>query len=120
MKRSGILVFYLLGIFLMGGCASTSITSFRDPSFAAKSFHRILAVVPLADLESRTEAEKAFVERLGTYSVEGVPSIRVFMPTRTYTNEELFKLLSENKIDGVLLVTLKERWSPEFGQLSKV
>ncbi len=106
-KQYAIFDLFILTVFITG-CASTSITSFRDPSFAAKSFYKILVMSPFADLESRTKAESAFVERLAKHSVEGIPSISVFMPTRTYTNEELFKLLSENSIDGVLLVTLTD------------
>jgi hypothetical protein len=95
------------------GCASTSMTSFRDPSFATKAFHRILIVSPFADLESRTKSESRFVECFSRYAVEGISSIRVFMPTRTYTNEELSKLLSENGIDGVLLVTLADAYTAQ-------
>ena len=104
---------FLIWIFFIGGCASTSMTTFRDPSFATTIYHRILVVAPFVDLESRTKAEAAFVERLAKYSVEGVPSIRIFMPTRTYTNEELLKLLSENMIDGVLLVTFTDAYTTQ-------
>lgn len=108
MKKQRAIFVLLIWMAFIVGCASTSITSFRDPSFATKTFYRILVVSPSADLESRTKAESAFVERLAKHSVEGIPSISVFMPTRTYTNEELLKLLSENSIDGVLLVTLTD------------
>ena len=106
-------IFVFLGMLLIAGCASTSITSFLDPSFSTKSFHRILIVSPFADLESRTKAESVFVERLAKFSVEGIPSIRIFMPTRTYTTEELLKLLSENKVEGVLLVTLTDAYTTQ-------
>ena len=127
MKKYNAIIMLLIAISFIGGCASTNVTSFRDPSFTTKTFHRVLVVVPFADLESRTKAEAAFVERFVMYSVEGIPSIRVFMPTRTYTNEELLHLLSENRIDGVLLVTLRDAYTKQaylppssltFGQAS--
>lgn len=111
-KQYAIFVLFIWMVFI-AGCASTSMTSFRDPSFAKKTFHRILVVSPFADLESRTKAEAVFVERLAKYSVEGILSIRVFMPTRTYTNEELLKFLSEHMIDGVLLVTLTDAYTAQ-------
>jgi hypothetical protein len=103
----------ILGLVLITGCATTSISSFRDPSFVGKRFQRILVVAPFADLESRTKAESAFVEGLAKYAVEGISSILVLMPTRTYTSEDLSKLLSENQIDGVLLVTLTDAYTTQ-------
>jgi hypothetical protein len=70
-------------------------------------------MAPFADLESRTKAESVFVERFAKYSVEGVPSIRVLMPTHTYTAQEIATLLSENAIDGVLLVTLTDAYTEQ-------
>lgn len=113
MKKHHAIFVLFIWILFIGGCASTSMTSFRDPSFATKTFHKILVVAPFADMESKTKAEGAFVKRLAKYSAEGIPSIQVFMPTRTYTNEELLKLLSENMIDGVLLVTLTDAYTKQ-------
>lgn len=113
MKKYNFIIGLLIWILFIVSCASTSVTSFRDPAFATKTFQRMLIVAPFADLESREKAEGAFVEHLAKYSVEGIPSIRIFMPTRTYTNEELVKLLSENKIEGVLVITLTDAYKTQ-------
>ncbi len=98
----------VLGLLLIVGCATTNLTSFRDPEFAGKNLHKILVVVPFSDLESRQTAETAFVNRFAGYGVEAVPSMQMLMPTRTYTNEELAKILFENKVEGVLIVKLTD------------
>jgi len=92
------------------GCATTSITSIKDPSASTETFHRILVVVPLNDIESRQKAETAFTERLSKYNVEGITSINLLLPTRQYNKEEISKILSANKIDGVLTVILTDAY----------
>jgi hypothetical protein len=113
MKKYGAVICLPVVLIVLAGCASTKITSFRDPAFATKTFHKILVVAPFSDLESRTMAESAFVDRLTSYSVDAIPSMKVLMPTRTYSSEEFLKILSEIKIDGVLLVTLVDASSTQ-------
>ncbi len=94
----------VFGLILLTGCASTRLTSFRDPDFTVRNFHKILVIVPLSDLESREAAETAFADRLTAHGVEALTALQILAPTRTYTKGELAKILSENKIEGVLIV----------------
>ena len=50
---------------LATGCASTDMTSFRDPEFSSKSFKRIAVVVSVRDLRDRQYAEKMIARRIG-------------------------------------------------------
>ncbi len=115
MKKQHVIfgLLWVWSLLFVAGCAFTSMTSFLDPAFATKAFHRILIASPFADLELRTKAESFFAECLAKHAVKGIPSIRVFMPTRTYTDEEFSKLLSENGIDGVLIVTLADAYTTQ-------
>ena len=107
-----ILLVVAMSLFL-GACASTEMTSIRDPSASTLSYQRILVVAPFSDLESRMEAENAFVAQLRNRGVHGVPSISVLLPTRTYSDEELGSILKDTGVDGVLLVTLTAAYTQQ-------
>lgn len=113
MKKCCNIAVFIFSFILIEECASANINSFRDPAFEETRFQRILVVAQFVDLESRTNAECTFAARLAGDSVESMPSIRILIPTRTYKDEEFFEVLSENKIDGVLIVTLSDAYSDE-------
>ncbi len=110
-KRNAILLAITLG--LLASCASTHITAFKDPDFVGKSFHRILVIAPFSDLEYRDTAEKAFIFWFSEFSVDAISSIRIMPPTRDYSNEEFNNVLSKNKIEAVLVITLTDAFTSE-------
>lgn len=93
-----------IGMLLLVGCTSTKLISFNDKSPSTKPFHKILVTVPSYDLDSRIKSEVAFVRQLSKYSIEVIPSTQMIGATRIYTSEELQDILSENQIDGLLLI----------------
>jgi hypothetical protein len=104
MKRSILLVCIIA--FIAGGCASTKISSFTDPSYRSKTFHRIVVVAGISNLEGRKNVESSFVkefEHRGIYAVEG---INIFPPTRTMSTDEMSDALRSNQIDGVLYISV--------------
>ena len=100
MRRFGL----LLVVIVLSGCASTKIRSFVDPDFRDKVYDRILIAPMYTDLEQRETAEAKFVDAFGASLVECVPSLTVMLPTRKYTDDQLFTLLSDREIDAVLFV----------------
>lgn len=113
MKKYTAFATHFVIIAAVAGCAWTDVSSFRDPAFIGKRFQRILVIAPFGDMDSRTKTEQAFSVRLAKYEVEVIPSMGVLMPTRTYTDDELFKLLNENNIDGVLHVELTDAYTKQ-------
>lgn len=97
----------LLMLLFVVGCASakTEITSFVDPQFQAHSFSRILIAPRYADLGDRAAIESAFVKSLDDTDAEGVPSMGILLPTRDWKDDDIFPLMSEQKIDAVLIIT---------------
>ena len=87
-------------------CASTSITSFKEPTFTGKTFQRMLVAVATTDIGERTQVEQTISTRLAKYGVTGIPSITLILPTRTYTVDEIDKLLIDNNIDSLLILQL--------------
>ena len=70
-------------------CASTQMTSFRDPSAPDADFKTIFVVVAFSDLETRVIAEDAFVARLENFGIRGIPSYTVIPPPREYTSRRI-------------------------------
>ena len=101
----------LLLIFLaviLSNCASTRLTSFKDPDYKYANFNRILIVVNSNDLEKRLQLETAIVkafEGTGIYALEG---FNLFPPTRVLSDQEKVSLLVENKLDAYISVIVGE------------
>lgn len=97
-----------LSIFAFGaGCAParTEINSFVDPEYQDHVFARVLVAPRYADLGDRAAIEDAFVKMLADTETQGVASITLLPPTREWKDEDIFPLMAEQKIDGVLLIT---------------
>lgn len=98
----------LLVMFLLVGCASTNMTSFKDPDYQKANFKRILIVANTNDLQDRQRLESKMVEaflEVGVYSLE---SFKLFPPTREFTNEEKVDLLLKNNIDAFVSISVGE------------
>ncbi len=106
--RAGNLIFFV-GLLLTLGCAQTSITSFKEPSYSKKPLTKILVAAVFQSLDERRLLEQAVSANLSKEGVVGVPSITLILPTRTYTNQQINELLMENDIDGVLLIRVTEK-----------
>uniref|UniRef100_A0A7V3KMK5 DUF4136 domain-containing protein n=1 Tax=candidate division WOR-3 bacterium TaxID=2052148 RepID=A0A7V3KMK5_UNCW3 len=95
-------------IIMTVGCAVTRVTSFKDPAFADRKIDQVLIVVPSTDLEARTTIETAFTVRFEDCGVKAIPSFKVFIPTRTYTEDEIRKSIKDHFIAAVLWIELKD------------
>jgi len=98
----------LLAIF---GCATTKIDSFKDPQANGKTYKNILVFGSFSDLGAKKSAEEAFSRVFLAQGVNAVPSITVFLPTRTYKEEEIAKILKEGGFDSVLSISLKKAYN---------
>lgn len=104
-KYSFLLIYVLANLY---GCASTNMTSFTDPDFQSIKFKRILVVANVADLQWRQTIESRMVEAFRPVDVEAFESLRLFPPTRNFTNEEKIDLLNRYKIDGYITINVGE------------
>ncbi len=103
-----LLLFLVISLIFLNNCASTNLTSFKDPDYLTADFKRILILVNSNDLEKRLKLEIAMVqafEGTGIYALEG---FNLFPPTRNLTDEEKVTLLIENRIDAFISVLVGE------------
>jgi hypothetical protein len=114
----------LITLFSLFGCASTKMTSFKDPAFQSVSFKRILVVANTSDLEWRRKIEARMVQafrEVGVFAIEGV---QLFPPTRELTDDEKVNILLQNNIDAYVSVSVgesgvKEVYVPPTGSTTK-
>lgn len=95
-------------IIFFGGCASTRMTSFKDPDYQVTRFKRILVVANTSDLERRLYFESKMVDVLldaGVFALEGY---RLFPPTRDLSPEQKVALLVRDSIDSYLAISVGE------------
>ena len=96
---------FLLFLF---GCASTRMTSFKDPDYQKAEFKRILVVANTNDLEDRQKLESKMVEDFSDIGVFAMESFRLFPPTQELSDEEKVDLLLKNDIDAFISISVGE------------
>lgn len=96
---------FLLFLF---GCASTRMTSFKDPDYQNTEFKRMLVVANTNDLEDRQKLEFKMVEAFSEAGVYALESYKLFPPTRELTDEEKVDLLLKNDIDAFISISVGE------------
>lgn len=109
-------VFVLL-LFSLMGCASTKLTSFKDPDYEQKVFKKILITANTNDLEEKFELEKRMVKAFTSSGVSAVEGNKLFLPTRDFTDEEKKEVMLKNEIDAHLVISagefgVKEKYVP--------
>jgi hypothetical protein len=110
--------------FLLVSCASTRMTSFKDPDYLKAEFKRILIVANTNDLEDRQRLETKMVESFSEVGVFALESFKLFPPTRKLTDEEKVDLLLKNKIDAFISISVGESgvsevYIPQTGSTTK-
>ena len=98
----------LLIIILLFGCASTRMTSFKDPDYQKADFKRILVVANTSDLEDRQRLENRMVESFTNVGVYAVESYKLFPPTRNLADDEKVKIILKNNIDSFISISVGE------------
>ena len=95
-------------ILFLISCASTRMTSFKDPDYQKAEFKRILVVANTNDLEDRQKLESKMVEEFSNIGVFALESFRLFPPTRELTDEDKVELLLKNDIDAFISISVGE------------
>ena len=110
MIRKTVIAAWILMFCLTLGCARSHLSSFQDPDFTGKAFQKLLVMATISDMKLRNEMEQAFAERLTRGSSMGVPSATILVPDHKYSEAELSNVLRRYNIDGVLLITLVDKY----------
>ena len=105
---------YLLMVALSSfGCASTTIRSATDPSFANTAYSTILVISTFPDLLQKNALEEHLVNAFLSYKVRAYAGYLILPPTRQYSAEEINIILSKYGIDALLIVALQDFWASQ-------
>jgi hypothetical protein len=110
MMRKTVIAAWIILVCFTAGCARSRLSSFQDPAFTGKAFQKLLVMATISDMKLRNEMEQAFAERLTRSSTMAVPSATILVPDHKYSEAELSNLLHRYNIDGVLLITLVDKY----------
>lgn len=123
MKNLNIL-FITITLALLISCASTKITSFKDPDYTKADFKRILIVANTNDLEDRQKLENRMVEAFNDAGIYAIESYKLFPPTRELSDEEKVELIIRENIDSFISIDVgesgvTETYVPQTGSTTK-
>jgi hypothetical protein len=86
------------------GCASTNVTAFKDPDFAAKQYRHVAAFVVGGSLVIRQDMELRLCAEIAPTTC--TPGLTVLPPTRQYTPAESNQIIGASGSDAVLIVSI--------------
>jgi hypothetical protein len=93
---------------ILVGCASTRMTSFKDPAYRYTTFQRVLIVVNTSNLERMLYFETQMVNEFSKAGFYGIEGYKLFPPTRNLSPTEKVELLKRENIDSYLSISVGE------------
>jgi hypothetical protein len=93
----------VVGLALVG-CASTSTSSYRDPSFAQASYRKVAVMASGVQLGTRQQIEGRLATALRGKHIQATEAMQLFPPTREIGQDDMMALLHERGFDGLLFV----------------
>lgn len=97
-------VVFFLGVLVVASCATTNMKTYVDPEHKGKKYSKILVDSPNANFEFKDMLISGICQKIQKQSVTCVRKDDLFPPTREYSDQQLFEVISENQIDAWLIV----------------
>lgn len=91
---------------LFVSCATTKISSFKNPDIDFSDYKKLLVYGNSRDIDFRKTIEADLVAAFSEQSIIAVSSIELISPVKEYTDEEIKKIITDNNIDGYLSVAV--------------
>jgi hypothetical protein len=107
-------------LFITTRCATTKLSSIKNPDVQGIKLHKIMIVAPFSDIGTRRNTEEAFVKNLNAkcyyykkIDSYGVCSIDIIPPFKEYSYFEVEKKMLDAEVDGILVVALEDYWTSQ-------
>jgi hypothetical protein len=91
-------------LLMLGGCATTHVTAFRDPAFAGRQYNNLAIFVVGTSLSARQELEQRVCERVAPTACS--IGVSVLPPVRDYARDEMAEYIRQSGADAVVLLTV--------------
>jgi hypothetical protein len=87
---------------LLTGCISTDVRDFTDPEYNSYKVKKMLLVTPNPTFDD------IFISELRSKNIntEVVTSSQIFLPTRSYSKNDMSSLIASNKFDAILYIVV--------------
>ena len=82
------------------GCADATLSTIRNPELYQIKFGKLLVVAPFSDIGLRKQTEDAFIAKFNSSGVDAISSIQRIPPVKDYNEQELLKILEQDKIES--------------------
>ena len=100
-----IFILFLFSILFIG-CASTRITTIKNPNSDISLYKKILVFANTQNLEFAKNFENSMVKAFSDNNIEAVSSLEILPPLKQYNNNEIDKIFLKNNIDSILSVVV--------------
>jgi hypothetical protein len=89
------------------GCITTEVRDFTDPNYNAYNVNKILLITPNPTFDD------IFINELRSQQLvtNVVTSSQVFLPTRSYSPQEMTDIIAKNNIDAILHIVINNESS---------
>lgn len=95
----------LISLAMLGACATTSFSSYKDPAFTDATFQSLAVFADSGDLEWRQDLETIMHDRIvATTGARAMRMVDIVPPTRDLDTSEMFQVLRAAGADAVLVV----------------
>src|SRR5690348_15510931 len=88
---------------ILGGCATTHVTAFRDPAFSGRQYSHLAVFVLGTSLAARQDLEQRICK--GVAPTGCSMGVSVLPPVRDYTADEMGAYIHQSGADAVLILT---------------
>jgi ribosomal protein L19E len=95
---------FLIAVFLMTGCATANLTSYKDPILEQSSYNKILVWCVLPGMELKKSAETKIAEQLKQQGVITIVGEDFIPPTKGIFDRESLEKIYTERIDAMLAV----------------
>jgi hypothetical protein len=96
-----------LAAFGLTGCTSTSMQGYADKELPANTLQHIAAYVA-APLPLATSMQASIGDEARKHGASSEDALTILPPTRTYSDTDVRKALTERGVDGVLVITVAD------------
>jgi hypothetical protein len=102
-------IFYLALIF--AGCASTRLSTFKDPKYQNRSYSSFVVMSDFADIEDKKYFESKLSTELSKVGINSKRGIDVILPTREYSSEDFGRAIVSTEAEALIFVNLTDSYS---------
>ena len=96
---------------LLMGCATTQMSTYKDPKYTEKSYTSFLVMSNFSDLENKAYFESKMKEELASLGLSAQRGIDIILPTREYSDAQFAQAVKASGAQALLSVTLTNAYS---------